>query len=478
MTLVQLGISLAPQISPFRSGEGPGGYGVSHVFHRGARLDPPVAVGGEGPYLIDRAGRRYLDASGGAAVSCLGHGHRAVIEAIKEQAERLAYAHTAFFSSEPAEALADWLIDAGGGAFERVYLVSGGSEGIEAALKLARQYFLETGEPGRTYFVGRRQSYHGNTLGALAVGGNAWRRAQFAPLLIDAAHIAPCYAYRHRKEGECEADYGRRVADELEETILRPGPGRVIAFVAETVAGATLGAVPAVAGYFRRIREICDRHGVLLILDEVMCGMGRTGSLFAYEQEGIVPDIAVVAKGLAGGYQPIGAVMVSGRIFEAIRHGSGFFQHGHTYLAHPIACAAALAVQRTVREENLLANVQRRGDELRQALAQRLASHPHVGDIRGRGLFLGIELVADRGTKAPFDAERKLHLAVKRHALERGLICYPMGGTIDGRLGDHVMLAPPFIVDGNHVAEIVEKFAPALDAAIASGARREHADPS
>lgn len=444
---------------------------MNHVFHRSARGEPPVAVRGEGVYLVDSAGRRYLDASGGAAVSCLGHGHRAVIDAIKRQAEALAYAHTAFFSSEPAEALADWLIEAGRGAFERVYLVSGGSEGIEAALKLARQYFLETGEPERAHFIARRQSYHGNTLGALAVGGNAWRREQFAPLLIDAAHIAPCYAYRDRKEGESEADYGRRVADELEETIVRLGAGRVIAFLAETVVGATLGAVPAVPGYFRRVREICDRYGVLLILDEVMCGMGRTGSLFAYEQEGIVPDMVVMAKGLAGGYQPIGAVMVSGKIFAAIRDGSGFFQHGHTYLAHPIACAAALAVQRTVREENLLSNVQHRGVELRLALEKRFANHPHAGDIRGRGLFLGIELVADRETKAPFDPGRKLHLAVKQEALERGLICYPMGGTVDGHLGDHVLLAPPFIIDGNHVAEIVDKFASSLDAALASIAR-------
>jgi hypothetical protein len=444
---------------------------MNHVFHRSARGEPPVAVRGEGVYLVDSAGRRYLDASGGAAVSCLGHGHRAVIDAIKRQAEALAYAHTAFFSSEPAEALADWLIEAGRGAFERVYLVSGGSEGIEAALKLARQYFLETGEPERAHFIARRQSYHGNTLGALAVGGNAWRREQFAPLLIDAAHIAPCYAYRDRKEGESEADYGRRVADEFEETIVRLGAGRVIAFLAETVVGATLGAVPAVPGYFRRVREICDRYGVLLILDEVMCGMGRTGSLFAYEQEGIVPDMVVMAKGLAGGYQPIGAVMVSGKIFAAIRDGSGFFQHGHTYLAHPIACAAALAVQRTVREENLLSNVQHRGVELRLALEKRFANHPHAGDIRGRGLFLGIELVADRETKAPFDPGRKLHLAVKQEALERGLICYPMGGTVDGHLGDHVLLAPPFIIDGNHVAEIVDKFASSLDAALASIAR-------
>jgi adenosylmethionine-8-amino-7-oxononanoate aminotransferase len=349
-----------------------------------------------------------------------------------------------------------------------VYFVSGGSEAMEAALKLARQYFVETGETARAHFVGRRQSYHGNTLGALAVGGNAWRRTQFAPLLIGAEHIAPCYAYRERKEGETDEAYGERAAAELEEAITRLGPGKVIAFVAETVAGATLGAVPAVPGYFRRIREICDRHGVLLILDEVMCGMGRTGTLFAYEQEGVVPDMVVIAKGLAGGYQPIGAVLVSRRIFDVIRAGSGFFQHGHTYLGHPIACAAALAVQRAVRAENLLANVRRQGDALRSVLTHALSGHPHVGDIRGRGLFLGIEFVTDRGAKTPFDPAHKLHLAVKREAMARGLICYPMGGTIDGRLGEHVLLAPPFIIGANHVKEITDKFVAALDSAFSS----------
>lgn len=441
---------------------------MSHVFHRDARTDPPLAAAGDGPYLVDQAGQRYIDASGGAAVSCLGHGHPAVISAIREQAGQLAYAHTAFFSSEPAERLADWLVEAAGGNFERVYFVSGGSEGIEAALKLARQYFVEAGEPSRAHFIGRRQSYHGNTLGALAVGGNTWRREQFGPLLVDVDHIAPCYAYRERKEGESDEAYGQRAADELEETIKRLGRGKVIAFVAETVAGATLGAVPAVPGYFRRIREICDRHGVLLILDEVMCGMGRTGTLFAWEEEGVVPDMVVVAKGLGGGYQPIGAVLVSRRIFEAIRTGSGFFQHGHTYLAHPVACAAALAVQRTVREQNLLANVRHQGAALRTALESSLGSHPHVGDIRGRGLFLGVELVADRDSKTPFDPALKLHAAVKREAMARGLICYPMGGTIDGRHGDHVLLAPPFIINADHVAEITDKLGEALAAALAA----------
>jgi adenosylmethionine-8-amino-7-oxononanoate aminotransferase len=440
----------------------------SHVFHRSTRTEYPVAVGGEGPYLVDSAGRRYLDAAGGAAVSCLGHGHPAVIAAIREQAGKLAYAHTSFFSCEPAEQLADWLIESAGGAFERVYLVSGGSEGIEAALKLARQYYLEIGQPHRSHFVGRRQSYHGNTLGALAVGGNVWRRAQFRPLLIGAGHIAPCYAYRDRKEGETEEQYGIRVADELEQTILKAGPGRVIAFVAETVSGATLGAVPAVPGYFRRIRQICDRYGVLLILDEVMCGMGRTGTLFAYEQEGVVPDIAVIAKGLGGGYQPIGATLVSRKIYDAIRKGTGFFQHGHTYLGHPIACAAALAVQRVVKEEHLLDNAVRQGALLRRTLDARLGDHAHVGDIRGRGLFIGIEFVADRGTKEPFPPDLKMHQAVKREAMARGLMVYPMGGTIDGQRGDHILLAPPFNITERHVTEIVDKLAVSIDAALAT----------
>jgi adenosylmethionine-8-amino-7-oxononanoate aminotransferase len=443
---------------------------MKHVFHRDARTEPPIAVAGEGPYLIDRDGRRYLDASGGAAVSCLGHGHRAVIDAMKAQADKLAYAHTAFFSSEPAEALADFLIQASANVFERVYFVSGGSEGIEAALKLARQYFLEAGEPERELFIGRRQSYHGNTLGALAVGGNAWRRQQFAPLLMPVEHVAPCFAYRDCKEGESEAEYGLRVANELEETLQRVGPKRVIAFIAEPVVGATLGAVPAVPGYFKRVREICDRHGILLILDEVMCGMGRTGTLFAYEQEGIVPDLCVIAKGLGGGYQPIGATLVSKKIFERVQGGSGFFQHGHTYLGHPMACAAALAVQHTIEKERLLDNVRAKGDALRAMLQQRFLDHAkvgaHVGDIRGRGLFIGVELVKDRATKSTFDPALKLHSRIKREAFARGLICYPMGGTVDGLHGDHVLLAPPYIIDDAHCAEITGKLAGAMAAAL------------
>lgn len=444
---------------------------MSHVFHRNARAAYPVAVAGDGAYILDREGRRYLDASGGAAVSCLGHGDPRIVRAVQEQVAKLEWAHSGFFTTEPLEALADDLVAHAPEGIDRVLFVSGGSEGVEAALKMARQYFLEIGQPQRRHLIARRQSYHGNTLGALATGGNMWRREPFRPLLIETSHIAPCYAYRDRRADESEADYGRRVADELEAEILRLGPETVAAFIAEPVVGATLGAVPAVEGYFRRIREICDRHGVLLILDEVMCGMGRTGTLYACEQEGIRPDIVVIAKGLGAGYQPIGAVLLSKTIFEAFASGSGFFQHGHTYMGHPVACAAALAVQRAIREDDLLQRVREQGAKLCAALEERFGNARHVGDIRGRGLFLGLELVADRASKEPFDPELSLNARIKAEGMARGLMCYPMGGTIDGRRGDHVLLAPPFTITDAQVTEIVDKLGDAVDAALA-GLRR------
>ena len=441
---------------------------MTHVLHRQLRTTPPVAVGGRGVWLVDAAGKQYLDASGGAAVSCLGHGHGDVLSAMHSQIDRLAYAHTSFFTSEPAEALADQLVRTAPPGTSHAYFVSGGSEAVEAALKMARQYFVEIGQPERSVFVGRRQSYHGNTLGALAVGGNAWRRQQFAPLLIDVKHVAPCYAYRDRRDDESEAAYGARLAAELDATIHECGQRRVIAFVAETVGGATSGALLPVPGYFKAVREVCDRHGVLLILDEVMCGMGRTGSLHACEQEGVVPDLMTVAKGLGGGYQPIGAVLAQKKIVDAMSAGTGFFQHGHTYLGHPVACAAALAVQKVIERDGLLAQVRARGTALGARLAERFGGHRHVGDIRGRGLFFGVELVRDRATKAPFDAALKLHARVKREAMAAGLMVYPMGGTIDGRLGDHVLLAPPFIVAEDELDVIVERLHTAIDAAVAT----------
>ncbi|HEY3075375.1 MAG TPA: aspartate aminotransferase family protein [Burkholderiales bacterium] len=439
---------------------------MGHVFHRNPLHSYPVAVAGDGAYLYDREGRRYLDASGGAAVSCLGHSDRAVIDAIQRQLEALPFAHTSFFTNEPMEALADALIDAAPRPLDKVYFTSGGSEAMEAALKLARQYFVERGEPQRAHIIGRRQSYHGNTLGALAAGGNLWRRRQFEPLLIAATHVSPCYAYRDQRAGESDAAYVARLAAELEAEIARLGVDKVIAFVAETVAGATLGAAPALPAYFRRVREICDRHGILLILDEVMCGMGRCGTLWAFEQEGIVPDIVTIAKGLGAGYQPIGALVVAKPIFDAISGGSGFFQHGTTYLGHAAACAGALAVQQRLRKDGVLARVKPMGELLEKSLRSAFSGHPHVGDIRGRGLFWALELVAERGSNKPFDPARQLHARIKQEALKAGLLCYPMGGTLDGLHGDHVLLAPPFIIEPAQIEELVHKLARSLESAL------------
>ncbi len=439
---------------------------MSHVFPRLIHAKLPTAVGGDGMYIIDSNGKRYIDACGGAAVSCLGHSDPDIRQAIKEQVDKLAYAHTGFFTSEPAEELGDLLIKGAPAGIEWVYLLSGGSEAVEAALKMARQYYLEIGEPDRCRFIARRQSYHGNTLGALAVGGNALRREPFQPLLVETSHISPCYAYRGMEDGESEEEYGLRMADELETEILRLGPSTVAAFIAETVGGATAGVLPPVRGYFKRIREICDRYGVLLILDEVMCGMGRTGTLHACEQDGVAPDLMTVAKGLGAGLQPIGATMVTGKVYDAMQSGSGFFQHGHTYMGHPTACAAALAVQRAIQSRDLLENVRHQGEAFADALHRSLGQHPHVGDIRGRGLFRGVELVADRDTKEPFDPALNLHAHVKRQGMARGLMCYPGNGTADGVRGDHVLLAPPFIVEDAHIDEIVDKFAQTVDAAL------------
>ncbi len=441
----------------------------SRVLHRSLRETPPKAIGGEGVWLIAEDGRRVLDASGGAAVSCLGHQHPRVLEALSRQTSKLAYAHTSFFSSEPAEALADHLVGHEPGGLAYAYFVSGGSEAIEASIKLARQYFLECGQPQRRHFIARRQSYHGNTLGALAAGGNAWRRAPYAPLLSSAfSHVTPAFAYHEKRDNESEADFVGRLAAELEAEFQRLGPDTVAAFIAEPVVGATAGCVPAPQGYFRAVREICDRHGALLILDEVMCGMGRTGTTHAWEQEDIAPDIQAIAKGLGGGYQPIGAMLARGKIIDTIREGSGAFQHGHTYLAHPLACAAALGVQQVIRDEKLLDRVKERGKQLEQRLTERFGNHRHVGDIRGRGLFQGIELVADRQNRKPFDPGLKLHQRIKAAAMANGLACYPAGGTMDGRSGDHVLLAPPYIATADDVDMIVERLGSAVDSALQS----------
>ena len=435
---------------------------MSHVFPRNSMFPPCQVSHGDGVHLYDTNGKAYLN-FGDAAVSCLGHGDPHVTQAVKKQVDQVAFAHTGFFTSEPAERLADKLISLAPGELDRVYFVSGGSEAMEAALKLARQYFLEISEPERKRIVARRQSYHGNTLGALATGGNEWRRAQFAPILIDVTHVSPCYAYRGKSEGETDAAYVDRLIGELDAEFQALGPETVMAFVAEPVVGATLGAVGPVGDYFSRVRALCDQYGILLILDEVMCGMGRTGTLFACEQFNVAPDICAIAKGLGGGYQPIGATLCTKNIHDAVLAGSGFFQHGHTYLGHPVACAAGLAVLERLVDDQVLKRVTPAGSHLRQRLRDKLGQHPHVGDIRGVGLFCGVELVADRETKTPLPPDAKIAAKVKSAAFSEGLLCYPMGGTIDGKRGDHILLAPPFVVEDLQLDACVNKLQIAID---------------
>lgn len=440
--------------------------GAEHVFHRSTKARPPIAVRGEGIHLIDADGRRYIDACGGAAVSCLGHGHPQVATAIAAQSAAFEYAHSGFFTSEVAEELATMVAEQSPGALDRVWFTSSGSEATEAALKLARQYHLERGHLSRSRIIARRLSYHGNTLGALAAGGSQWRRAPYDPLLVDVAFVEPCFEYRFAEPGESAEAYGRRAASALEAEILRLGPETVMAFIAETVVGATAGAVPPVPGYLQHVRDICTRHGVLLILDEVMCGSGRTGTFLSCEQDGVVPDIATLGKGLGGGYQPIGAVVCTSDIHEAVAQGSGALMHGQTYNAHPVGCAAALAVQRVIAEDRLLDRVGEAGAHLTALLNARFGNHPNVGDIRGRGLLQAIELVADRSTKAPFDPALAIHQRAKIDAFGRGLLIYPGGGTADGRAGDHILLAPPYNVTDAELETIVDLLGETLDAVI------------
>jgi adenosylmethionine-8-amino-7-oxononanoate aminotransferase len=415
--------------------------------------------------LVD--GREIIDASGGAAAACLGHGNRRVADIIGVQASTLGYTHTGFFSTEPAEALADLLLKDEPGGLSQAYFVSSGSEAMEAALKLARQYFVEKGEPRRTRFIARRQSYHGNTLGALAVAGHLARRAPYEPLLAPIfSHVSPCFAFHYQLPRESDTQYVARLAKELDEEFVRLGPDTVIAFCAETVVGATTGCVAACPGYFKAIREVCDRHGALLIFDEVMCGMGRTGTTHAWQQEEVFPDIQTIGKGLGGGYQPIAGVLASRRVIDALAAGSGAFVHGHTYEAHPVACAAALEVQRIIHEESLLSNVRAMGALLERRLHERLGQHEHVGDIRGRGLFLAIELLRDRASKRAFDPKWQLHNRIKDQALKAGLAIYPSGGTIDGKRGDHVIIAPPYISRPHHIEAIAERLGHAIDEAL------------
>ncbi|TDQ84479.1 hypothetical protein A8950_1035 [Dongia mobilis] len=440
---------------------------MSHVLHRDLKHVLPRAVKGEGAYIIDSTGKRYLDASGGPAVSCLGHSHPRVIEAVRRQVGEIAFAYSAFFTHEAMEQLADILVAQAPAGLSRAFFVSGGSEASEAALKLARQYFLEIGQPQRRHYIARERSYHGNTMGALSLGHDVNRRQTYEPLLLPMTHIAPCYEYRERREDESTEQYGRRVADELEAAILKIGPDQVAAFFAEPVAGSSLGCAEPVPGYLARLREICDRYGVLLVFDEVMCGMGRTGHLFTCAEDGVTPDILTMAKGLGAGYQPIGGFLVHDKIVRALESGSGQLKHGHTYAGHTVACAAALAVQQAFQEENLISRVRDLAAGLRARLDDTFGQHPHIGDIRGRGLFIGLEMVADRETKQPFDPSEKKWLKLRQAAFAEGLVCYPAGGCVDGKSGDHILLAPPFNLADSQLDEIVDKLGRALGASLA-----------
>ncbi|GKZ40915.1 hypothetical protein AbraIFM66951_006454 [Aspergillus brasiliensis] len=440
----------------------------SAVLHRDTRFIPKKAIGGKGSYIFLEDGTKFLDSTGGAAVSCLGHGHEEVSQAVIDQINKISYCHTAFFGTEASEELATFLTESTGGKLSKLLVVNSGSEAVEAALKMARQYFVELPTPQlqRSRFIARKPSYHGVTLGALSVGGHMIRREPFEPILsTNTSHVSPCYPYRGKNKGESDADYVARLAAELDAEFQRVGPENVCAFIAEPVVGAALGAVPALPGYFPAMKAICEKYGALFILDEVMSGMGRCGTLHAWEQEDVVPDIQTIGKGLGGGYAPVSGLLISEKIVEVLDKGTGVFRHGQTYQGHPIACAAALAVQKVIKRDNLLENVRNMGKYLGDRLRGSLEQHPHVGDIRGKGLFWGIEFVKDKETKEPFSPGKGVAFQIQETGLkpEYGVSLYAANGTVDCMKGDHIILAPPYNVSKEEIDIIVDTAAKVLD---------------
>ncbi|MGR3965381.1 aspartate aminotransferase family protein [Pseudomonas sp. 910_23] len=430
---------------------------MSKVIYKNLNSSPILAVGGSGVWLEDATGKRYLDTCGGVAVSSLGHGHPRIAAAFEREAKKLAWAHAGSFTTAAAEELAERLVAASGG-LARAQFLSGGSEVMELAMKIAYQYQCERGLPDKSVFISRQQSYHGSTLGTLSISGNPQRQSVFGRLFAPAEFVSPCYAYRDQRPDESQEQYATRLADELDAKIRSLGSENVAAFFAETVVGSTNGAVPAVPGYFRKIKAVCERHDVLLILDEVMAGMGRTGQLFAYTDDGIVPDMVAVGKGLAAGYMPISALLISDRVHSVMARGSGVLGNGQTHVNHPLACAIALEVQQVIVEEDLLTQVRQRGEQLRTWLRESLADLDIVGDVRGRGLFVGVEFVESRSTKAPFRGGGAYAAALKHEALQRGLLIYPGSGTVQGTQGNHVLFAPPFITSEGELGQMVERF--------------------
>lgn len=431
-----------------------------------AQALPKVAYG-RGLYVTDVDGKSYIDGSGGPAVYCLGHGNEEVNAAITEQLAKIAHGYRYTFTSDPLEELTDIVAGRCGGDLKRMVFVTGGSEAVESALKLALQYHAARGEMGRRRFIARERSWHGNTLGALSISGFRERRAPFEGALIEASHLSPVNVYRPMK-GVTAEEVAAEGARELEAEIERVGAHTVAAFIFEPVVGAAGGCVPAPPGYAARVREVCDRHGVLMIADEVMCGAGRCGTWRALDVDGVSPDIMTVAKGLAGGYLPLGAAIYSARIGAVLDAAHGGPMTGHTFTGHTACCAAGVAVQRIVTRDRLVENVATLGPRFQALLAQATAGIDAVGDIRGRGFFVGVELVADQATKAPFDPALQLYLRIRAETFARGLICYPSGGNADGVAGDTVILSPPYIATEADLAEIASRFADGLKAALAS----------
>lgn len=434
---------------------------LASTLPRSFKKSYPEAVRGEGCYIVTADGRRILDAAGSAAVVSIGHGVAEIGGAMAEQASRIAFAHTSQFHTRVADELAKRLLALAPPNFRggRAYFTSGGSEATESAMKLARQYWLERGQPQRVRIVSRRQSYHGATLGAMSVSGNVKRRAPYAPWLAEWGHIAPCYPYR-RPAGASEADYARACAGELDAFISSAEPHSVAAFIAEPIVGATLGAAVPPPEYWPRVAEICRAHDVLLIADEIMTGMGRTGKPFAVQHWNVEPDMILVGKGVASGYAPLGGVLIAPGVAEAIERGSGAFEHGFTYQAHPVAMAAGLAVLDYAQKHGLFERVAPAGVELLNALAP-LAKASAVGEIRGRGLLLGVEFVRDAATREPFPAEARVAERIRAAAYDVGVATYPIQGCVDGTRGDHVLLAPPFIISSAEIAQLAAALATA-----------------
>ena len=430
---------------------------MSFLFPRNFGKEFPVAVGGEGSWIVAQDGRRYLDASGQAAVVNIGHGVKQVAEAMAAQAGQIAFAHTTQFHSEPAEKLAARLISLAPRNFRnggRVYFTSGGSEATETAIKLARQFHLESGQSSRYRVISRRQSYHGSTLGAMSVSGNLGRRAPYAPLLAEWGHVAPCFCY-HCPFGRTFPECQVACADDLGNFLTDGDPATAAAFLFEPVVGATLGAAAPPDGYADRIAGICREHGILLIADEIMTGIGRTGKPFAVNHWNLEPDLILVGKGVASGYAPLGAVLVSARVAEAFARGSGAFQHGFTYQAHPVSAAAGNAVLDRIEKQKLFDRARSAGQELRRSLAP-LEKHPQVGEVRGLGLLVGIEFVKDQATREPFPREANVAEKIRQAAIKRNVLTYPSQGCVDGLRGDHILLAPPFVISPEECSQIAQ----------------------